>query len=198
MKEKGLVIWDTEDEKQHKQDSFRFLSRHNWSSDESIKSKRESDPVEEIDLTGKYFFLSNCTDSPIIFNGIMYQSTEAAYQSIKTKSIKIKYQLSQVDDVSEAYCIGRNLIPFYGWKRKRLSSMRDIVKLKFDTYPNAKEKLMLTYPKKIVARNNWGDTYWGIYNNKGNNFLGKILMNIRRKYIYEKELEEFWESDTSL
>lgn len=31
----------------------------------------------------------------------------------------------------------------------------------------------------LIERNTWGDTFWGVYDNKGENNLGKILMKVR-------------------
>lgn len=147
----------------------------------------------EIDLTGKYFFLSNCTESLIILDGIQYYSPEAAYQSTKTINQTIKYLLSMDIDPFQAYQMGRSIKPFPGWKKHRLRNMLAVVKTKFDTYQNAREKLILTYPKKIIARNDWGDTYWGVCRGTGKNFLGKILMYLRKRYIDSASIDEFFE-----
>ncbi len=44
---------------------------------------------------------------------------------------------------------------------------------------NLAELLKLTGDAKIVEVNLWKDTFWGVFNGKGENHLGKILMKVR-------------------
>lgn len=38
---------------------------------------------------------------------------------------------------------------------------------------------MLTGDAELIEGNNWGDTFWGVCNGRGENMLGKLLMEIR-------------------
>jgi len=57
--------------------------------------------------------------------------------------------------------------------------MADIVYQKFLQNPELRDKLLATNDAYLVEGNNWKDTYWGICNGVGENWLGRILMIVR-------------------
>jgi predicted NAD-dependent protein-ADP-ribosyltransferase YbiA (DUF1768 family) len=65
------------------------------------------------------------------------------------------------------------------WNDRKLAVMRDLVGQKFDN-PALAMKLIATGNELLVEGNSWHDTYWGVCNGKGENHLGKILMEVRR------------------
>ena len=56
--------------------------------------------------------------------------------------------------------------------------MRHLLFKKFSQYEFF-ELLMLTGDAELIEGNNWGDTFWGVCNGRGENMLGKLLMEIR-------------------
>ena len=51
---------------------------------------------------------------------------------------------------------------------------------------------MATGDRVLVEGNDWGDTYWGMCNGEGKNYLGKMLMSIREEIKgkkYEKRIK---------
>jgi predicted NAD-dependent protein-ADP-ribosyltransferase YbiA (DUF1768 family) len=50
---------------------------------------------------------------------------------------------------------------------------------KFLINKDLRQKLVETGDKYLEETNNWGDAYWGVYEDVGNNKLGKILMATR-------------------
>jgi len=59
--------------------------------------------------------------------------------------------------------------------------MTTIVRNKFKAHPDLKKKLLETGTAKLIEGNTWHDTFWGVNINtgKGENHLGKILMQVR-------------------
>lgn len=64
------------------------------------------------------------------------------------------------------------------WALVKRDIMLDILRLKFAT-PFMRDKLNATGERPLVEGNTWGDTYWGVCRGRGENHLGKILMQIR-------------------
>lgn len=132
----------------------------------------------------KYFFLSNFypCDVTIEINGekIKYKNAEAAYQAQKNYSVADKFVLLSG---AEAKKLGSQIpITTECWNTEKLYAMAKVLHSKFTHYGLL---FMLKLVKEeIIEDNYWGDTFWGICNNKkykneGKNILGKMLMNIR-------------------
>ena len=66
--------------------------------------------------------------------------------------------------------------------------MYDILKVKF-TDEKLKHFLLETSDKQLVNEVNWEDLHWGIYQDKGENKLGELLMNLREE-IQSSNVEE--------
>ncbi|MBB6003828.1 NADAR family protein [Arcicella rosea] len=68
------------------------------------------------------------------------------------------------------------------WDSKRLYIMTELLILKFSN-PILLAKLLETKDKYLIEGNEWNDTFWGVCNNRGRNYLGRILMNIRERIL---------------
>ena len=73
---------------------------------------------------GNYRFLSNFYPAKVVFNGIHYQSSEAAYMAQKTDDIKLRKIIATVP-ANQAKVIGRNIRLRDGWDNMRLAVMLD-------------------------------------------------------------------------
>ena len=40
---------------------------------------------------------------------------------------------------------------------------------------------MATGNAVLVEKNDWGDTFWGVCSGKGENYLGRLLMQVRKE-----------------
>lgn len=149
-------------------------------SNTTIKNQNKIDRFKD-----EYFFLSNFYRVPVIYMGITYQSSEAAFQAAKCPS---KAHLFTVLSPSEAKKFGRT-VPIRGdWEEIKDTVMRDVCLAKFSQNRDIMLKLLSTGDAVLEEGNTWGDTYWGIVNGVGMNKLGKILMSIReefKKYLQE-------------
>ena len=135
---------------------------------------------------GDLGFLSNFHNSyPHQFNwkGVSWCNAEAAYQYSKIdpeRQPKLLPMFS-VMDPSDSKQIGKVINLREDWDEVKLDIMNSLVTAKFTSNRTLGEKLKKTGKKKLVEWNWWGDTFWGkdIKTGKGDNHLGKILMNIR-------------------
>lgn len=136
-------------------------------------------------------FLSNFApyfqhnDEMMYYGGIYYPSNEHYYQAMKfDDSSKIKDSIRLIISNHEftglkAYI--RTLGPIRpDWDSIKDDVMKTGLEYKFNL-PRFKELLLSTGDEELVERNTWRDTYWGVYQGKGENRLGKMLMEIRSK-----------------
>ncbi len=79
----------------------------------------------------------------------------------------------------------RSMTPYLreDWNDVRIDIMKRLVLLKFLDHPTLYKALVDTGEEELIEGNNWGDTFWGKVNGVGENHLGKILMEVRRKII---------------
>lgn len=129
-----------------------------------------------------YFFLSNFYPCIVVYDGITYSSSEAAYQAQKTLDNTERLRISQLDP-EHAKQEGRKLILRKDWDEVKLNLMYEICKIKFITNPNLTKRLLQTGNQELIEGNDWNDTFWGVCNGEGENNLGKTLMRIRRELV---------------
>ena len=125
-----------------------------------------------------YSFLSNFYRCSVMFDGILYPSSENAYQAAKT--IVKEDRLRFVDMTSgKSKREGDLLIKRDNWHTLKFEIMFIILFDKFTRNEDLKIKLLATGNSYLEETNHWGDQVWGVCNNLGENNLGKILMKIR-------------------
>ncbi|MGN1415711.1 MAG: NADAR family protein [Oscillospiraceae bacterium] len=132
-----------------------------------------------IDLfRGQYFFLSNFFEAPIIYDDIIYGSSEAAFQAQKTLDISQRELFTELTPL-KAKKRGEQLSLRSDWEKVKLDIMYEICKAKFTQHEELRQLLISTCGEMLIEGNDWGDTFWGVSGGIGENHLGKILMRIR-------------------
>jgi ribA/ribD-fused uncharacterized protein len=129
-------------------------------------------------FSGKYRFLSNFYMHPVNFEGILYPSSEHAYQAAKTLSQEERKMIASLPTPALAKKDGKKLTIRNDWEEVKYNIMKEIVSEKFKDN-DLKNKLNETSEYELIEGNTWGDTIWGVCNGEGTNWLGKILMEIR-------------------
>ena len=124
----------------------------------------------------EYFFLSNFYKCNVTYNGITFNSSEAAFQAQKCPARAREFSKL---DASDAKAMGRHVTLRRDWESVKDNIMYEIVKAKFTQNETLKEKLLATGDSELVEGNDWNDKYWGVCNGVGKNMLGKILMRVR-------------------
>ncbi len=133
---------------------------------------------------GKYRFLSNFWSCSVLYEGITYPSAEHAYQAAKTISPQQRLLISQnCPTPGDAKRMGRTLTLRKDWDTMKLLVMKEVVFQKFRYNKILQGKLVSTKDEELVEVNYWRDRFWGIYQNKGENHLGKILMSVREELL---------------
>lgn len=125
-----------------------------------------------------YFFLSNFYVCPVQIGGFTYRNAEAAFQAQKTEVPGIRREFTRLSP-SNAKAKGKRVKLRSDWEEVKESAMYEVVKAKFEQNPDLRELLLRTGDESLEEGNTWGDSEWGTVNGKGENKLGKILMQVR-------------------
>lgn len=133
-------------------------------------------PIDSFD--GRYSFLSNFYDAPVTYKGITYLNSEAAYQA--QKDPKQAYAFKHLP-ANKAKRLSHKMDVVENWDDIKYGHMLEIVRQKFRQNPNLARHLLHTGHRELIEGNWWNDTYWGVCDGKGENNLGKILMQVRRE-----------------
>lgn len=138
------------------------------------------DRIEE--FRREYEFLSNFYPSPVTYNGVTYPTSEHAYQAAKATSKRDHDKILYAKRPGDAKRIGKHIPRNKAMIRDegRIRVMREVVQAKFEQNPDLAEKLLATEEAKLIEGNTWGDQFWGAVNGRGDNHLGRILMDVRR------------------
>lgn len=138
------------------------------------------------EFSGKYHFLSNFFLCFVQYEGIEYHSSENAFQAAKSLNMDARkvFALKEVTPGMSKH-LGRAIVLRPNWDTIKLVVMSDILAAKFSD-PTLAKLLIETGDAELIEGNTWGDTYWGVCNGKGTNFLGKALMDLRKKLTAKK------------
>lgn len=140
-------------------------------------------------FSGRYSFLSNFYPCKILHQGITYPSVEHFYVAMKCNGpqqmngvqytpIDFREMLARIPEPGVVKKIGNKIVLRKDWEDKKLEFMNWAVREKFSDNKLA-ELLLMTGDEPLVEGNNWRDTFWGVCDGKGQNHLGKILMQVR-------------------
>ena len=142
-------------------------------------------------------WLSNFYVSPVYFDGVLYPSSECAYQAAKFEQHKrcifercspgeskkiVRYAMKSPDsELHHSFLYDEK-----EWDGIKYEIMSCIVFDKFYRNKGLRLFLLNTGNKYLEETNHWSDFVWGVdYKSKrGSNWLGHILMNTR----------EFWKN----
>jgi len=137
-------------------------------------------PSARIDsFQGDYRFLSNFYPCEVKFEGIVYPSAEHSYQSAKTLDMNQRRRIATIATPAEAKLAGRALRYRPDWEQAKYGVMLQCVRYKFTHHPELARMLRETGDAHLEEGNTWNDQIWGVYQGKGTNWLGKILMQVR-------------------
>jgi ribA/ribD-fused uncharacterized protein len=128
----------------------------------------------------EYRFLSNFHFCKIPYEGIVYPSSEHAYQAAKTLDPTKRQELADEPLLARVRELGNALDLRKDWEDVKVKVMKEICTIKFSQEP-LRTMLLNTGNAELVEDNWWGDKFWGVCGGVGENNLGKILMDIRTK-----------------
>lgn len=129
---------------------------------------------------GSFRFLSNFHFVKVELDGLIYPTTEHAYQAAKSGDPQVRALFAHgIDTPQEARRLGQQITLHPEWHaRIKYEVMLDLTRKKYAKDP-LKSMLLDTGELYLEETNHWGDVYWGVCGGKGENNLGKILMLVR-------------------
>jgi ribA/ribD-fused uncharacterized protein len=171
----------------------------------AVRRKRIVKKTEEVEKLPEilYFFskepenkeFSNFYETTFTLDDIEYKSAEHAFQAIKAKTFGDEEMFAKIlkaKSAQSAKSFGKKVKDFKEdvWNAKKEDTMRAILRAKFTQNLELRKQLLNT-EDKVLANADARDKYWGIGTSastaiakdpkkwKGENLLGKLLMEIR-------------------
>lgn len=132
---------------------------------------------------GYYGEFSNFAPYPIHLDGKKWKTTEHYFQAQKFKNSKLQAKVRGARTPGLAAAIGRNRSnPLRrDWEKVKIDVMRKAVHAKFTQHQDLR-KLLVETGDAIIVEHTKNDKFWGDGGNgHGQNWLGKILMEIREE-----------------
>lgn len=175
------------------------LTKHYWNmlvkdhssdpeSHKNILKNEYDDKIVGFNKKNKTEFLSNFYPSTISFDGDLYPTVEHAYQASKTLNLDSRRLIRNSRTPYEAKKLGQSLVLRDDWNDVKVIIMRGLIKEKFKN-PFLRHLLSLTGDYHLINENKRNDRFWGTTNQVGENWLGKILEEVRKEVIEEDSLE---------
>ena len=129
-------------------------------------------------FVGDYRWLSNFYLCRVEWEGRIYGSAEAAYQSGKYPAADRDIFTTLDPDGAKALSLKK---PYdkAAWELHKVATMRQVIGAKFTQHADLAQKLIATGERHLEETNWWGDQVWGVYRGVGQNLLGKFLMDLR-------------------
>lgn len=134
----------------------------------------------------KYGCFSNFYKCKIIYDGLEYKSSEAAWQAQKTLDVNEREQFCNYT-AYQSKKLGRSVKLRSDWESVKYNLMIDVCYAKFNQNTDLKEILLSTGDEELVENTTgWHDNIWGncecprCINKVGQNLLGKALMEVRK------------------
>jgi ribA/ribD-fused uncharacterized protein len=136
--------------------------------------------VSILEFQGEYRWLSNFWPAQVILGGAIYPSVENAYQAAKRHpSQRAPFRTCTA---GQAKRLGRAATLLPAWGQEKVLTMRGLLAQKFSVGSELGNRLLATGDCQIAEGNHWGDTFWGVCRGRGQNVLGRLIME-RRDYL---------------
>jgi len=164
----------------------------------AAKKPRWDDPFEGVvhdakkigGFVGDYRWLSNFFECRVEWEGRVYGSAEAAYQSGKFPPAERDAFTKLDPDGAKNLAHAKPLADPAAWETHKEQVMRDVAWAKFSQHPELAAKLLATGDRVLEETNWWGDEIWGVYQGKGQNLLGRVLMDTRLRLAQARAAEK--------
>jgi ribA/ribD-fused uncharacterized protein len=142
--------------------------------------------MDILEFRGATRWLSNFHEQKIVFREIEFPTNEHAYQADKCSEPRIRQIFATLQRPRYAQLLGQVIHCRTDWEDDKLRGMLEINRLKFAN-ETLRTMLLETGDCQLIEGNSWHDNFWGTClceqcGNRGQNQLGKILMQIRREF----------------
>ena len=141
--------------------------------------------VDRIDrFVGEHSFLNNFHPSTLLYMGRSYPTVEHAYQAYKAPSEDVHEVIRRAKGPMEAKKLGKSVVLPDDWDSRRVSLMKKLLTAKFEN-PFLRELLKGTGDAELIHDNRFNDRCWGICRGSGENWLGRLLKEVRSEVLIE-------------
>ena len=127
-------------------------------------------------------YLSNFYNCEVRYDGLTYHSAEAAFQAAKCANERERKMFTVING-AQAKSLGKKIKMREDWDKVKTIYMMEIVASKFQQHPVLFKMLKATGDEEIQEGNTWNDKFWGVCDGEGLNWMGRILMTIRKGEI---------------
>jgi len=134
---------------------------------------------------GDYAFLSNFYPCIIHYKEMTFRCSEAMFQSFKCRTREDAEMFQDFDGLTSKR-MSHKIKVRDDWYNISISAMYITLKEKFTQNPALKEKLLATGDSYLEEGNTWNDKFWGVSYGVGENYLGKLLMLVRKELLEGK------------
>jgi ribA/ribD-fused uncharacterized protein len=144
-------------------------------------------------FTGDWAFLSNFHEWEADWNGVIFPTSEHAFQAAKCANSADMLRIYKAKTAKQAKYYGRSVGLRPDWDHFRVHAMKEVLTSKFTLDKTHGIYLLSTSGANLIEGNYWHDNFWGdcycgrkSCEQKGKNFLGRLLMGIREEIWYTK------------
>lgn len=138
-----------------------------------------------------HYYLSNFSAFVVEWRDYAWPTSEHAYHGAKfngdeaySSAIGIREKILKARSAHEAMKIAQSCTVSMtdGWKARKLSVMKEILRHKLEQHRYIQRKLKQTLGMTLIE-DSWRDSYWGRGKDwDGENHLGKLWMEVRDEY----------------
>lgn len=137
---------------------------------------------------GPYEFLSLEYPCQVVYENHSYNNAAVLFYALRALNERSRMKIAKFStNKARQKSLALPDNPEYDNNRKRFLKL--VVKAKFDSNPDLREKLLSTKPKALINTVTYLDDWIGIRetNGRGSNMLGKVLMEVREEYINQDQ-----------
>lgn len=148
---------------------------------------------ENVEFKGSKRFLSNMYPCRVVCDGISFHSSENFYMYSKfiTTDRDLALSMRYILPKESKWIANKNKDKIRSdWDEVKVDIMREALNSKFTQNSGLRSKLLATGDEYLEERNDWYDVFWGTYLGKGENMLGKLLMELREELTNESSKEK--------
>lgn len=139
-----------------------------------------------------YGCFSNLYRRPVEFEGIVYETSEHAYQAGKARKPEVRDWVLSAPSPALVAMAAHGLYWWdirSDWSKIKFDRMRQVLRAKFTQHEDLREILLATGEKRLVESatvDNAVNRLWGEVKGQGKNMLGQMLMELRTQLRQEK------------
>lgn len=133
-----------------------------------------------LSFTGTYSYLGNFHRCQVEYEGLVYPTSEHAFQAAKSLSKIERRAIQAATSPGAAKIAGHKVKLRSDWEDIKIGVMCDVITAKFQQNTVLRFALLDTGDAHLEEGNWHGDHFWGTVDGHGENWLGKLLMELRQ------------------